>query len=141
LSSGPLYGQHPVGTSTIGDWYRCRYYTCFSRQRDDATFSAPERLPAEELERQSSTRCSPPLNIRNSSRRQVSAARRRASSQLTDHGQEQAVVDTGIVKGEEAVERYLSGLEAATLPKTECGKRPEGFAPRCATLASGGVRS
>ncbi len=43
-------GKHFVGTSALGNRYRYRYYTCFSRQRYGTKYCAAERLPAEELD-------------------------------------------------------------------------------------------
>lgn len=43
-------GKHFVGTSAVGNRYRYRYYTCFSRQRYGTKFCDAERLPAEELD-------------------------------------------------------------------------------------------
>ena len=41
-------GKHFVGTSAVGNRYRYRYYTCFTRQRSGTRYCDVERLPAEE---------------------------------------------------------------------------------------------
>jgi site-specific DNA recombinase len=43
-------GKHFVGTSAVGNRYRYRYYTCFTRQRYGTKYCDAERLPAEELD-------------------------------------------------------------------------------------------
>ena len=64
----------------------------------------------------------------------IAAARRRARSQRANHDQELAVVDAGIAKAEDAIERYLSAFEAGTLSETQCGKRLEGLAVKLRDL-------
>ncbi|MDA8288640.1 MAG: recombinase family protein, partial [Actinomycetota bacterium] len=64
----------------------------------------------------------------------ISAARRRARSQRVNHDQELAVVDAGITKAEDAIERYLSAIEAGTLSGAQCGRRLEGLAAKVRDL-------
>ncbi len=64
----------------------------------------------------------------------VSAARRRARSERANHDQELAVVDAGITRAEDAIERYLSAFETGMLSETQCGKRLEGLATKVRDL-------
>ena len=43
-------GKHFVGSSAMGNRYRYRYYTCFTRQRYGVAHCDAERLPAEEMD-------------------------------------------------------------------------------------------
>jgi site-specific DNA recombinase len=61
-------------------------------------------------------------------------ARRRARSERGNHEQELAVVDAGITKAEDAIERYLSAFEAGTLSEAQCGKRLEQLATKVRDL-------
>ncbi|HLW45105.1 MAG TPA: hypothetical protein VKR78_02735, partial [Acidimicrobiales bacterium] len=64
----------------------------------------------------------------------VSAARNRARAERGNHDQELAVVDAGITKAEDAIERYLSAFEAGRLSEAQCGKRLEGLATKVRDL-------
>ncbi len=127
-------GKHFVGTSAVGNRYRYRYYTCFTRQRYGTKYCDAERLPAEELD---AAILDALLHVYERSDlfdKAVSAARSRARSERANHDQELAVIDAGITKAEDAIERYLSAFEAGTLSETQCGKRLEGLAVKVRDL-------
>ena len=125
-------GKHFVGTSAVGNRYR--YYTCFSRQRYGTKYCDAERLPAEELDAAVLDALLHTYERTDLFEKAVSAARRRARSQRANHNRELAVVDAGITKAEDAVERYLSAFEAGTLTESQCGKRLEGLAAKVRDL-------
>jgi len=123
-------GKHFVGTSAVGNRYRYRYYTCFTRQRYGTTYCDAERLPAEELDAAILDALLHVYERTDLFDKAVSAARRRALAERSNHDQELAVVDAGITKAEDAIERYLSAFEAGTLSEAQCGKRLEGLATK-----------
>ena len=127
-------GKHFVGTSAVGNRYRYRYYTCFSRQRYGTTYCDAERLPAEELDAGVLDALLHTYERTDLFEKAVSAARQRARSERANHEQELAVVDAGVTKAEDAIERYLSAFEAGTLSEAQCGKRLEGLAAKVRDL-------
>ena len=127
-------GKHFVGTSAVGNRYRYRYYTCFSRQRYGTKYCDAERLPAEELDAAVLDALLRTYERTDLFDKAVSAARRRAHSQRSNHDQELAVINAGISKAEDAIERYLSAFEAGTLSEAQCGKRLEGLATKVRDL-------
>jgi exonuclease VII small subunit len=127
-------GKHCVGTSAVGNRYRYRYYTCFTRQRYGTKYCGAERLPAEDLEAAVLDALLCAYERTDLFDKAVSAARRRARSERGNHEQELAVVDAGITKAEDAIERYLSAFEAGTLSEAQCGKRLEGLAAKVRDL-------
>ena len=127
-------GKHFVGTSAVGNRYRYRYYTCISRQRYGTKYCDAECLPAEELDAAVPDALLHTYERTNLFDKAVSAARRRACSQRVNHDQELAVVDAGITKAEDAIERYLSAFEAGSLSEAQCGKRLEGLATKMRDL-------
>ncbi len=66
--------------------------------------------------------------------RAVSASRHRARSQQAHCDKELAVIDAGITKAEDAIERYLSAFEAGTLSEVQCGKRLQQLAAKVSEL-------
>ena len=64
----------------------------------------------------------------------VAAARRRARAERGNHAQELAVVEAGITKAEDAIERYLSAFESGALSEAQCAKRLEGLAAKVRNL-------
>jgi site-specific DNA recombinase len=127
-------GKHFVGTSAVGNRYRYRYYTCFSRQRYGTKFCDAERLPAEELD---AAILDVLLHIYERTdlfEKAVSATRQRARSQQANHDKELTVIDSGITKAEDAIERYLSAFEAGTLSEVQYGKRLEQLAAKVSEL-------
>ena len=127
-------GKHFVGTSAVGNRYRYRYYACFTRQRYGTKFCAAERLPAEELDAGVLDALLHTYERTDLFDKAVSAARRRARVERANHEQELAVVDAGITKAEDAIERYLSAFETGTLSEAQCGKRLEGLAAKVRDL-------
>ena len=127
-------GKHFVGTSAMGNRYRYRYYTCFTRQRYGTKFCAAERLPAEDLDAAVLDALVCTYERTDLFDKAVSAARRRARVERANHEQELAVVDAGITKAEDAIERYLSAFETGTLSEAQCGKRLEGLAAKVRDL-------
>ncbi len=127
-------GKHFVGTSAVGNRYRYRYYTCFTRQRYGTKYCDAERLPAEELDAAVLDALLHVYERTDLFDKAVAAARRRARSERCNHEQELAVVDAGITKAEDAIERYLSAFESATLSEAQCGKRLEGLATKVRDL-------
>jgi site-specific DNA recombinase len=123
-------GKHFVGTSAVGNRYRYRYYTCFTRQRYGTKYCDAERLPAEELDAAILDALLHTYERTDLFDKAVSAARRRAHSERATHEQELDVVDAGITKAEDAIERYLSAFETGTLTEVQCGKRLEGLATK-----------
>ncbi len=116
-------GKHFVGSSAMGNRYRYRYYTCFTRQRYGVAHCDAERLPAEEMDDavlralRSTYECSDLIE------RAVHGARDRAEGLRAQHEQELAFTDTETAKAEEAIERYLGAFEAGTLSEAQCGAR------------------
>ena len=127
-------GKHFVGTSAVGNRYRYRYYTCFSRQRYGTKYCDAERLPAEELDAAILDALLRVYERTDLFDKAVSAARRRARSQRANHDQELAVVDARITKAEDAIGRYLSAFEAGTLSEIQCGTRLEALATKVRDL-------
>ena len=127
-------GKHFVGTSAVGNRYRYRYYTCFSRQRYGTKHCGAERLPAEDLDAAVLDALLHTYERTDLFDKAVSAARRRARAERANLEQEQAVVNAGIAKAEDAIERYLSAFEAGTLSEAQCGKRLEGLAAKVRDL-------
>jgi site-specific DNA recombinase len=127
-------GKHFVGTSAVGNRYRYRYYTCFTRQRYGTTYCDAERLPAEELDAAILDALLHTYERTDLFEKAVSAARRRARAERANHEQELAVVEVGITKAEDAIERYLSAFEAGTLSEAQCAKRLEGLAAKVRDL-------
>ncbi|MDA8267260.1 MAG: zinc ribbon domain-containing protein, partial [Actinomycetota bacterium] len=123
-------GKHFVGTSAVGNRYRYRYYTCFTRQRYGTKYCDAERLPAEELDAAVLDALLHTYEHTDLFDKAVAAARRRARAERGNHEQELAVVDAGITKAEDAIERYLSAFESGTLSEAQCGKRLEGLATK-----------
>ncbi|MHB1585469.1 MAG: hypothetical protein ACYC0E_17170, partial [Acidimicrobiales bacterium] len=64
----------------------------------------------------------------------VAAARHRARAERGNHEQELAVVEAGITKAEDAIERYLAAFEVGTLSEAQCGKRLELLASKVRDL-------
>jgi len=127
-------GKHFVGTSAVGNRYRYRYYTCFTRQRYGTKYCDAERLPAAELDAAVLDALLCTYERTDLFDKAVAAARRRGRSERANHEQELAVVDAGITKAEDAIERYLSAFEAGTLSEAQCGKRLEGLAAKVRDL-------
>ena len=127
-------GKHFVGTSAVGNRYRYRYYTCFTRQRYGTKYCAADRLPAEELDAAVLDALLRTYERTDLFDKAVAAARRRARSERANHEQELAVVDAGITKAEDAIERYLTAFEGGTLSEAQCGKRLEGLAAKVRDL-------
>jgi len=127
-------GKHFVGTSAVGNRYRYRYYTCFTRQRYGTTYCGADRLPAEELDAAVLDALLHVYERTDLFAKAVAAARRRARAERSNHEQELAVVDAGITKAEDAIERYLSAFEAGTLSEAQCGKRLESLAAKVRDL-------
>jgi site-specific DNA recombinase len=127
-------GKHFVGTSAVGNRYRYRYYTCFTRQRYGTKYCAADRLPAEELDAAVLDALLRTYERTDLFDKAVAAAKRRARSERANHEQELAVVDAGIEKAEDAIERYLTAFEAGTLSESQCAKRLEGLAAKVRDL-------
>jgi site-specific DNA recombinase len=127
-------GKHFVGTSAVGNRYRYRYYTCFTRQRYGTRYCDAERLPAEELDAAVLDALLHTYERTDLFDKAVAAARRRARAERSNHEQELAVVDAGITKAEDAIERYLSAFEAGMLTEAQCGKRLEALAMKVRDL-------
>ena len=127
-------GKHFVGTSAVGNRYRYRYYTCFTRQRYGTKYCDAERLPAEELDAAILDALLHVYERTDLFERAVSAARRRARAERANHHQELAVVDAGITKAEDAIERYLLAFESGTLSEAQCAKRLEQLAAKVRNL-------
>jgi site-specific DNA recombinase len=127
-------GKHFVGTSAVGNRYRYRYYTCYSRQRYGTKYCDAERLPAEELDAAILDSLLHVYERTDLFDKAVSATRHRARSQRGTHDKELAVIDAGITKAEDAIERYLSAFEAGTLSEAQCGKRLEQLAAKVSEL-------
>ena len=125
-------GKHFVGTSAVDNRYR--YHTCFSRQRYGTKYCDAGRLPAEELDAAVLDALLHVYERTDLFDKAVSAARRRARAERANHEQELAVVDAGITKAEDAIERYLSAFEAGTLSESQCGTRLEGLAAKVRDL-------
>ena len=118
----------------MGNRYRYRYYTCFTRQRYGTKYCDAEHLPAEELDAAILDALLRVYERTDLFDKAVSAARRRARAERDNHDQELAVIDAGITKAEDAIERYLSAFEAGTLSEAQCGKRLEGLAAKVRDL-------
>ena len=129
-------GKHFVGTSAVGNRDRYRYYTCFTRQCYATKYCDAERLPAEQLDAAVVDALRQTYERTDLFDKAVSAARRRARSERANHEQELDVVDAGIEKAEDAIERYLSVFEAGTLSEAQCGKWIEGLAAKVRDLRS-----
>jgi site-specific DNA recombinase len=129
-------GKHFVGTSAMGNRYRYRYYTCFTRQRYGTKYCDAERLPAEELDDAVLDALLSTYERTDLFDKAVAAARERARGQRANYDQELEVVDVGIAKAEDSIERYLSAFEAGTLSDSQCGQRLEGLAAKIADLQS-----
>jgi site-specific DNA recombinase len=127
-------GKHFVGTSAVGNRYRYRYYTCFTRQRYGTKYCDAERLPAEDLDVAVLDALLDTYERTDLFDKAVAAARRRARAQRSNHDQELDVVDAGITKAEDAIERYLTAFEAGTLSESQCCKRLEGLAAKVRDL-------
>ncbi len=123
-------GKHFVGTSAVGNRYRYRYCTCFTRQRYGRAYCDAERLPAEDLDAAVLDALFHTYEHTDLFDKAVTAARHRARAERANHEQQLAVVYAGITKAEEAIERYLSAFEAGTLTEAQCGKRLEGLAAK-----------
>ena len=120
----------------MGNRYRYRYYTCFTRQCYGTKYCDAERLPAEQLDAAVLDALRHTYERTDLFDKAVSAARHRARSERANHEQELDVVDAGIEKAEDAIERYLSVFEAGTLSEAQCGKRIEGLAAKVRDLRS-----
>ncbi len=116
-------GKHFVGTSAVGNRYRYRYYTCFSRQRYGTKYCDAERLPADELDTAVLDATMQTYGRTDVFDKAVTAARRRAKAQHANHSQELTFIDAESTKAEEAIERYLGAFEAGTLSESQCGTR------------------
>ena len=116
------------------DRYRYRYNTCFTRQRYGTKYCDAERLPADELDGAILDALLHVYERTDLFDKAVAAARRRARAERANHDKELAVVDAGITKAEDAIERYLSAFEAGTLSEAQCGKRLEGLATKVRDL-------
>ncbi len=127
-------GKHFVGTSAVGNRYRYRYYTCFSRQRYGTKYCSAERLPAEELDAAVIDSLLHVYERTDLFDKAVSATRHMARSQRANHDKELALIDPAITKAEDAIERYLSAFEAGTLSEAHCGKRLEQLAAKVSEL-------
>ncbi len=79
-------GKHFVGTSAVGNRYRYRYYTCFSRQRYGTKYCDAERLPAAELDAAILDALLRVYKRTDLFDKAVSAARRRVRSLRANHG-------------------------------------------------------
>jgi site-specific DNA recombinase len=108
-------GKHFVGTSAVGNRYRYRYYTCFSRQRYGSKYCDAERLPADELETAMLDATRHTYEQTDLFDKAVAATRGRAEAQRANHEQELAFIDAEVAKAEEAIERYLGAFETGTL--------------------------
>jgi site-specific DNA recombinase len=103
-------------------------------QRYGTKYCDAERLPAEELDAAILDALLRVYERTDLFDKAVSAARRRARAERGNHDQEMAVVDAGITKAEDAIERYLSAFESGTLSEAQCGKRLEGLAAKVRDL-------
>jgi site-specific DNA recombinase len=127
-------GKHFVGTSAVGNRYRYRYYTCFSRQRYGTKYCDAERLPADELDAAVLDATFSTYERTDLFDKAVRAARRRAKAQQANHTQELAFIDAEATKAEEATERYLGAFEAGTLSESQCGARLQKLGTKVADL-------
>ena len=127
-------GKHFVGTSAVGNCYRYRYYTCFTRQCYGTKYCDAERLPAEDLDVAVLDALLHTYERTDLFDKAVAAARRRARAERGNHEQELAVVDAGVTKAEGAIERHLTAFETGTLSEAQCGKRLEGLAAKVRDL-------
>ncbi len=127
-------GKHFVGTSAVGNRYRYRYYTCFSRQRYGTKYCDAERLPADELDAAVLDATHATYERTDLFRKAVTAARRRAKAQQANHTQELAFIDAASTKAEDAIERYLGAFEAGTLSESQCGTRLQKLGAKVADL-------
>jgi site-specific DNA recombinase len=128
--------KHFVGTSAVGNRYRYRYYTCFSRQRYGTKYCDAERLPADELDAAVLDATFSTYERTDLFDKAVRAARRRAKAQQANHTQELAFIDGEATKAEEAIERYLGAFEAGTLSESQCGTRLQKLGAKVADLRS-----
>ncbi|MGH9304991.1 MAG: recombinase family protein, partial [Acidimicrobiales bacterium] len=119
-----------VGTSAVGNRYRYRYYTCFSRQPYGTKYCAAERLPADKLDAAVLDTGVATYERTDLFEKAVNAARRRAKAQHANHSQELTFIDAEEAKAEDAIERYLSAFDAGTLTEAQCGTRLEGLAAK-----------
>ena len=127
-------GKHFVGTSAVGNRYRYRYYTCFSRQRYGTKYCDAERLPADELDAAVLDATFSTYERTDLFDKAVRAARRQAKAQQANHAQELAFIDAEAAKAEDAIERYLGAFEAGTLSESQCGTRLQKLGAKVADL-------
>ena len=112
-----------LGTAAVGNRYRYRYYTCYSRNRYGTDTCQADRLPADELD-QAVLRAL--LDVYADSgllTDTLADAQGRLDAVRSQHQQELALIDAEIRKTEEAIERYLLAFEAGTIPEATCGQR------------------
>ncbi len=127
-------GKHFVGTSAVGNRYRYRCYTCITCQRYGTEYCDAERPPAEDLDAAVLDALLHVYERTDLFQEAVASARRRERAEHANHEQELTVVDAGITKAEDAIERYLSAFEAGTLSETQCGTRLEQLATKVRDL-------
>jgi hypothetical protein len=106
-------GKHFVGTSAVGNRYRYRSYTCFTRQRYGTRYCDAERLPAEELDAAVLDALLCTYERTDLFDKTVASSRRRARAERGNHAQELAVVDAGITKADTTSRRPSNGAVPA----------------------------
>ncbi len=129
-------GKHFVGTSAVGNRYRYRYYTCFTRQRYGVAHCDAERLPAQELDAAILDAVRRTYERSDLFEKAVLGARDRAEALRAHHEQELAFTDAESAKAEEAIERYLGAFEAGTLSESQCATRMAKLGTKVADLRS-----
>jgi site-specific DNA recombinase len=129
-------GKHFVGNSAIGNKYRYRYYTCFTRQRYGVEHCDAERLPADEMDIAIVDALRLTYERSDLIEQAVLGARIRAESLRDQHEQELAFTDTESAKAAEAIERYLGAFEAGTLTEAQCGTRLSKLGTKVSDLRS-----
>jgi site-specific DNA recombinase len=129
-------GKHFVGNSAIGNKYRYRYYTCFTRQRYGVDHCDAERLPADEMDTAIVDALRLTYERSDLIEQAVLGARRRAEGLRDQNEQELAFTDTESAKAAEAIERYLGAFEAGTLNEAQCGTRLSKLGTKVSDLRS-----
>lgn len=127
-------GHHFVGTAAIGNRYRYRYYTCYTRERYGKNACSSERLPADELDRAVLASLLETYEREDLIATAVADASARLNAARPGHREQLAADEAEIKNAEAAMDRYFHAFESSAMSEVTCGRRVEALAERVREL-------
>ena len=127
-------GHHFVGTAAIGNRYRYRYYTCYTRERYGKNACCSGRLPADELDRAVLASLLETYEREDLIATAVADASARINAARPAQREQLTAVEAEIKNAEAAIDRYFHAFESRAMSEVTCGRRGEALAERVREL-------